>query len=129
MSNVKGGPKFDPTEPNYGTGAFDGTLKIGPAAMTSPSTLATTMVHETTHCNQAAAQRAKNPAMTDWPSDADSVNYDEAQAYDAELRSAANTGLDSNPGEKKLATTRRNDHYNKLPADKKAKFDSGVYPP
>src|SRR5947209_6787895 len=56
-SNVPGGVRYDPTEPNYGVTNFDGTMALGPAAVASPDVLATTIVHETTHANQAAALR------------------------------------------------------------------------
>jgi RHS repeat-associated protein len=128
-TNVPGGPRYDPTEGNYGTTKYDGSMTIGPAACASPDILASTVVHETTHSNQAAAQRAADPSRTDWPTDANSVNYDEASAYQSELDSAPNTGLDGNKSEMGVARARRNDHYRNLPPDLKQNFDQGKYPP
>ena len=129
VSNVPGGPRWDPTESNYGTTRYDGSMQLGPAAFASQDVLASTIVHETTHANQAAGLRAQNPAGTDWPSGEDAVNYDEAGAYQAELHSAANTGLSSDQTEYELAASRRSDHYDQLSAPMRSNFDRGKYPP
>jgi len=128
-SNVPGGVRYDPTESNYGVTSFDSRVNLGQPAFSSPEVLASTIVHETTHANQADALRASDPSLTDWPTDAEAVDYDEAMAYDAELQSAANTGLDGNPTELGVASTRRDTHYNNLPADMQESLDNGDYPP
>jgi hypothetical protein len=120
---------YDPADPNYGTTGFDGRITIGPAGMASPDVLADTLVHEGTHSNQAAAQRAADPSLTGWPSDAASVDYDEAQAYQSELNSAHNTGLDGNPSEHGLAQSRRDTHRGNLSPDLQQQLDQGAYPP
>lgn len=125
-SNVPNGVVFDAAEPNYGVADFQGNVSLGNAAMASPDTLASTIAHETTHSNQAAAQRAADPTLTDWPSGAESVNMDEAGAYHTELSSAQNTGL--NPSEVDLAAQRYGEHYNGLSDAGQARLDSGVYP-
>ncbi len=126
-ANVPGGVQWDATESNYGTTTFDGRVRLGPSAMASPDVLASTIAHETTHSNQAAATRASNPALTDWPND--TVDYDEAVAYDTETRSAERTGLDQNPAELQLAESRRDNHYNNLPPERQNSFMNGGYPP
>jgi hypothetical protein len=104
-------------------------MQLGPEAFASPDVLASTIVHETTHANQAAARRARDPGLTDWPSDNNSVNYDEAGAYQSEVFAAGNTGLASNPSEYQLAESRRAGHYAQLPARMQTQFGEGKYPP
>lgn len=128
-SNVPGGPHWNPTESNYGTTRFSGAMDIGTPALVSPDVLASTLVHETTHANQAAMQRARGSGGTEWPDGAGSVNYDEAGAYQAELQSAGNTGLVANQPEHQLAKSRLGDHYDQLPALWQTAFDDGKYPP
>jgi uncharacterized Zn-binding protein involved in type VI secretion len=129
VSNVANGVQYDPTETNYGTTDFDGDVRLGPLALTSPEVLASTLVHETTHANQAAALRADDPSLTDWPTGDDAANFDEAMAFDAELRSAHNTGLVNNPDELQLAAERRTEHFSDLPPDDQIQFENGDYPP
>lgn len=126
--NVPNGVQFDPTNPNYGVADFQGNVTIGPAGAASPEALASTIVHETTHANQAAVRRALDPTMTDWPPEGASVDMDEAMAYDSELRSAGNTGLDRNAAEHQIASDRRDEHRNNLPPDDQTRFDNGGYP-
>jgi hypothetical protein len=128
-SNVPNGVTYDPTESNYGVTDFNGDVRLGPAAMASPAMLASTIVHETTHSNQAAALRASDPSLTGWPSGNDSVNTDEAMAYDAELRSANNTGLDHDQSEYNLAAQRRAEHYGQMSPAARQNYDNGGYPP
>jgi hypothetical protein len=128
-SNAPNGVQYDPTESNYGVTDFQGNVNLGPAAMASPEVLASTIVHETTHSNQAAEQRAADPTLTDWPSGAQAVNYDEAMAYDAEVQSAKNTGLSSNLPELQTAADRRSNHYSSLPPNSQQTYQSGGYPP
>jgi len=124
VSNVPNGVQFDATEKAYGVTDFQGNIDLGPAAMASLEELASAIVHETTHANQAAAQRAADPTLTNWPND--TVDTDEAMAYDSELRSAPNTGLTRNAGE--TEAVRRNEHYNDLSPSEQADFDNGTYP-
>jgi hypothetical protein len=126
---VKGGPKYDPTNKNYGDTSYDGSMKIGPRACTSPDNLASTLVHETTHANQAAAQRAADPTRTDWSTNPADVDYDEAQAYKSELDSAHNTGLDANPKEYGVVQKGYNQHNNALSPARQSELAKGTYPP
>jgi len=127
IANVPNGVQYDATEPNYGVADFQGNINLGAAAMASPAVLASTIVHETTHANQAAAMREHDPSLTDWPNG--TVDYDEAMAYESERRSAHNTGLDQDATEHGLVTQRRNNHYNNLSPDEQNSFDRGEYPP
>jgi uncharacterized Zn-binding protein involved in type VI secretion len=129
ISNVPNGPKWDATESNYGTTAFNGSMALGPEAMKSADVLASTIVHETTHANQAAALRSANPHLADWPDAGDDSNYDEAGAYASELHSADNTGIHDNAEEHQLCDSRRHAHYRDLPREKQVEFDNGKYPP
>lgn len=126
-SNVPGGVGYDATESNYGVTGFDGSVDLGPDAMTDPSNLASTIVHETTHANQAAAMRASDPTLTDWPDD--TVDYDEAMAYDAELLSADQTGIDQIDSEYDLISERRDEHFGDLSQEDQESFRDGEYPP
>ncbi len=128
-ANVPGGVQYDPTESNYGVTSFDGRIQLGPVAMSSPEVLASTIVHETTHANQSDYLRGTDSSLNDWPSDANSVNYDEAMAYESELQSASHTGLNQNASELGTAQSRRNNHYNGLSADDQQDFNNGDYPP
>jgi uncharacterized Zn-binding protein involved in type VI secretion len=129
VASVPGGPRYSATDPNYGTTNYDGTMTIGPAGCASPEVLATTIVHEGTHSRQAAALRAQDPSRTGWPAGADAVNYDEVGAYQAELDSASNTGLDGNAAEHGLASTRRTASYDGLPSGQQTESRNGRYPP
>jgi hypothetical protein len=119
---------FDPTEGDYATTDFQGNISVGPQGASSPEVLASTIVHETTHSNQAAVQRALDPTATDWSTDPAAVDMDEAMAYESELQSAGNTGLDTNAAEHQIASDRRDEHRNDLPPDDQTRFDNGNYP-
>ena len=126
-ANVPGGIRYDATVADYGVTSFDGRIRLGPTAFASPEVLASTIAHETTHSNQAAAMRASDPTLTDWP--ASTVDYDEAVAYDTEVRSAHQTGLESNPAEFEIARSRRETHNGNLSAGDQTDYGNGGYPP
>ncbi len=73
-------------------------------------------------------QRALDPTATDWSTDPAAVDMDEAMAYESELQSAGNTGLDTNAAEHQIASDRRDEHRNDLPPDDQTRFDNGNYP-
>ncbi|MBM4032668.1 MAG: hypothetical protein FJ291_12895 [Planctomycetes bacterium] len=124
---------YNPAERNYGITEFDGSIVLGPAAMSSPAMLASTIVHEGTHSNQAAALRAEDPSRTGWPADStgglENADYLEAQAYQSEVNSAHNTGLDDNPSDLALATGPRDTHYGNLSDEQRRSYDQGRFPP
>jgi uncharacterized Zn-binding protein involved in type VI secretion len=126
-ANVPGGVRYDATVADYGVTSFNGRIRLGPTAFSSPEVLASTIAHETTHSNQAAAMRASDPTLTGWPNS--TVDYDEAVAYDTEVRSAHQTGLESNPGEYEIARSRRETHRGNLSADDQTDYGNGGYPP
>lgn len=126
-TNVTGGVKYDPTESDYGSTGFDGKVKLGPSATSSPEVLASTIVHETTHANQAAANRTANTSLTDWPKG--TVDYDESMAYQSEINSAKTTGVKNNKSEYALAVNRRDKHRNSLSPSQRPDYDKGKYPP
>jgi type VI secretion system secreted protein VgrG len=114
--------KYDPAEKNYGVTSFDGSMELGNASFASDDVLASTITHELTHSNQAAAQRAAG--ATGWSDDY--VDLDEAMAYDSELNSASATNLSRD--EMALAMERRNQHLRNLTKEQREKYDQGVYP-
>jgi hypothetical protein len=93
--NVRGQPRFDPrwsTSPAITTP--DGVISLGPKAFLSPSVLATTLVHEITHANQAAFLRRMNGVSWSWsPAGSAQEAFDETVALQAELQARTNTGL------------------------------------
>lgn len=101
---------------------FDGSMELGDAAFASDDVLASTMAHELTHSNQAAAQRAAG--ATGWSDDY--IDLDEAMAYDTELQSSEETNLSHE--ELALAMKRRNEHLDKLTPTQREKYDKGIYP-
>jgi len=126
VTNAPNGVVFDPLETNYGVTKINGDVKLGSLAMSSPDVLASTIVHEVTHSNQAQIQRTVTPSISDWPPDAASINLDEALAYDAELQSARTTGLSD--AEIDVAAKRNGKHYGDLDARGRAAVDSCAYP-
>lgn len=128
VSNVPNAVDWNAAEGNYGVTSIAGDIDIGPAGAASPELLASTITHETTHANQAAAQRAANPGIAGWDGAAESVNYDEAMAYDSEIESVNNTGLDQDPVELEVSVRRRGTHFDALSDAGKINFCGGGYP-
>ncbi|MEM9694529.1 MAG: hypothetical protein AAGA56_18415, partial [Myxococcota bacterium] len=87
---------FDPTLAQAGTVDIDGVARVGQPAMDSPASLGSTLVHVATQAKLAAALR--NAGYGSWPEgtegSADTLHAVDAMAYQAELDSAPNTGLD-----------------------------------
>ena len=147
--NVVGGEaQYDPEVRGEGVARQIGDkvrVRVGPKAFTSPGWLISTKIHEFLHASQASDGRwppvpvvperfedipgatmeeklkfleeleAKLKKLTK------SSSINEVEAYDEEIKKAAETGLDS--AELAEVQSRRRSHFNKLDSANKAKID------
>lgn len=122
-SNVPNGVVYSATIPRnpYGDCSLQGDIRVGPPAMRNAPMLASTIVHETSHANQAAVLRSKG--RTAWGN----LDLEEVLAYDSEFDSAHETGYDQFPGVMASCLQTRATHFGRLTAADLAAFCSGSY--
>lgn len=111
----------------------DGRIRLGPNAFSSPHQIASTVVHESTHSNQAALLREGGHQGwldndTTRGNDNPHEHYDEAVAYDSELQMAAITGLDQDPEAMQRTITNREYEIDNMGPEGIMAFCSGGYP-
>ncbi len=118
--NADGEPEYDPDLEGEGEAELSGKkvkVKIGMDGLDSANELATTKYHEIVmHGGQAADSPSR------WLPGAKGIAINEVEAYDGELKKAAEHGL--SPTQIEEIKKRRQEYYDSLDAANKARIDS-----